>query len=139
MEEFTKALVQLLQERVGTKVTIDVKEVTKVNDQKLHTINIMEPEDRISRNYYIEAYYEQYRAGMSIEMIAENILKYASEKDVVMEKTGLASHFVQAIPFDTMPIILNIKFVSTFDVKSNKNNNRRTHHRPITASTFPLT
>lgn len=89
MEEFTKALVQLLQERVGTKVTIDVKEVTKVNDQKLHTINIMEPEERISRNYYIEAYYEKYKAGMTVEMIAENILEFAKVKDTAIEKTGL--------------------------------------------------
>lgn len=111
MEEFTKALVQLLQERVGTKVTIDVKEVTKVNDQKLHTINIMEPEDRISRNYYIEAYYEQYRAGMSIEMIAENILKYASEKDVVMEKTGLA--MVKALyDYEAIENRLMVKMIS---------------------------
>lgn len=82
MEKFAKGLVQRLKDRAEPGVEVQLNEVTKVNDQKFHAINIVRPDERISRLFYLEMYHQSYlNDGVSLEEIADDILKTYQENN----------------------------------------------------------
>lgn len=78
--KFTEDLVRLLKEKTGTDVCIRSNDVVKLNDTKLHAVAVCPLGEHICRNFYAEAYYEDYQNGTSLETIAERILTYAEDE-----------------------------------------------------------
>ena len=82
IERFTEELVRLLEERTGTDAQVQSNEVIKLNDTKLHAINIRPLGGHICRNFYAEAYFDEYQNGVATETIAEKILACAKDEKI---------------------------------------------------------
>ena len=89
MEEFAKALVQMLKDRSESKVEVIFSEVLKVNDQKLHSINLVRSDEQISRVFYIEMYYQSYLNGESLETIVDNILNIFHDEKTKLDASSI--------------------------------------------------
>ncbi len=96
IEKFTEELVRFLEEKTETNVQVRSGEVIKLNDTKLHAVNICPTDEHICRNFYAEAYFDEYQNGVSVETIAENILAYAKdEKMCGLEGMDWLSHIFE--------------------------------------------
>lgn len=64
-----------IQRRLGSRFQVKAEEVTKNNDTKLKGLIIMEQGINIHPTVYMEYFYEQYKAGMTLEEIEDNVLQ----------------------------------------------------------------
>ena len=89
-ERFVLDLTKSLNELIGKKVCINVKEVNKNNDTMKTALNIVKEGDNISRVVYIDSFYEEYCEGRTIESISQAILEsLGDEKKQVQDKCKL--------------------------------------------------
>ena len=96
IQKFTEELVRLLEEKTGTDMQVRSGEVIKLNDTKLHAINICPLGGRICRNFYAEAYFDEYQNGEAVETIAEEILAYAKDEKICeLEGMDLISQILE--------------------------------------------
>lgn len=80
MEQFMQEFLKELKRRTGDKYIIKVKEIVKVNDIVLHSVNFLKESRNISPNIYIEGLYEEYLDGCSLEEIAEKVIFIAESR-----------------------------------------------------------
>lgn len=64
-----------IQRRLGNRFQVTAKEVTKNNGSKLKGLIIMEEGLNIHPTVYMEYFYEQYKAGMTLEEIEDDVLQ----------------------------------------------------------------
>lgn len=72
MEEFVNRVKEMITKRYADCV-VDTCKVTKNNGLKRTGITIMEKNSNIAPNIYLDIYYEQYKAGMSLGAICNEI------------------------------------------------------------------
>ena len=89
MEEFRENIVSLLTDRMGEKVTIAAKDVTKNNGVVLHAVEISEQGKNISPCIYLELIYQKFKDG-EMNMV-----------DAVDEIEGSYKKNAQSVCFDT--------------------------------------
>lgn len=58
--EFTQVITEMVQERMGNGYTLKVLKVNKLNEGTLDTITIMGDENKISPDFYINQFYNDY-------------------------------------------------------------------------------
>ena len=73
--EFTDAIVKLLQQKTKDACTVTVTRVLKNNDIHLTGIVIMGEADSVSPTIYLEEPYRQYQDGTSLSKIVEEIME----------------------------------------------------------------
>lgn len=75
MKKFEEELIKELQAKVGEKYDFHIREIMKVNDVKLHSLNFIKKTRQVSPNVYLEGYYDKYANGSSVSKIADEIIK----------------------------------------------------------------
>lgn len=73
-KQFLEEIKSWLLKKTDQKVTIEINHVIKNNGLELDGLAILENKKNISPNIYINAYYDQYQSGKSIEEIGNEIL-----------------------------------------------------------------
>lgn len=63
-----------IPEEIREDISIDIREVTKNNDVKLHGLTMLAPGQNLSPTVYLEEAYERYENGASISDVADGIL-----------------------------------------------------------------
>ena len=79
-----------IQRKLGNRFQVEAKEVTKNNSSKLKGLIIMEEGLNIHPTVYMEYFYEQYKAGMTLEEIEDDVLQtYMKNRREEKFDTGL--------------------------------------------------
>ena len=86
MVNFEKLIINELNKKVGEEYRIVSNIITKQNDEILHSIAILNDGERMSKNIYLESYYEEYKKGRSIDSITEDIIGIIRCKDDIQQK-----------------------------------------------------
>lgn len=82
---FFEELVHFLKKKCSRDMEIDFREIIKTNDTKIPTIAMMKKEkNAVGRSFHANELYEYYRKGMSVEEIAENLIRL-SEQDAEIQ------------------------------------------------------
>lgn len=78
-QEFKQAVVQMIQEKMGTSVKVSVQEIIKNNDTHLDGLTILSDQCNISPTIYLNYYFKQYEEGHSFPDICQDILAVYEE------------------------------------------------------------
>lgn len=83
-QEFTDAVVELLQERMGDAYGIRVIQVTKNNDVELTGVAITRQEDSIYPTIYLEGLYQSYLSGEEVSDLVTQIIDCHEEQSMAL-------------------------------------------------------
>lgn len=78
-EEFCEQLLKAVKSRFPENVKVEIHKVLKNNSLELESMVILSECEKISPNFYLQLFYEEYLSGMSITLIAEQIEKLYEE------------------------------------------------------------
>ena len=78
-QEFTKAVMERLQENLGDSYKVEIQQVRKNNDVLLFGLTIHSKETNIIPTIYLEAFYELYKNDMPMEKIITKIFNTYKE------------------------------------------------------------
>jgi hypothetical protein len=81
-EEFLKQIKNEIAKQVPKSNQVTLNTVIKNNDCKLDAISIVDPNETVTPNIYINQYYEQYQSGRDLSSIAELIIKLSKDRAV---------------------------------------------------------
>ena len=73
-EQFTKELVEVIQLRLGESYSVEHHYVTKNNGIQLLAVVIREKHQTVCPTIYIDGYYEEYRKGKDLLIIAKDVI-----------------------------------------------------------------
>ena len=86
MVEFKDLIVEEIKEKLGEEYRIVSNIITKQNDEVLHSVAILNNGEKMSKNIYLESYYEEYKKGRSIDSITEEIIGLIKCKDEIQQR-----------------------------------------------------
>ncbi len=73
-QEFKQHIIDVIQERLGSSVTVTVQEIIKNNNTRLDGLTILSNQSNISPTIYLNYYFNQYQKGKSLNEIYQDIL-----------------------------------------------------------------
>lgn len=79
IDGFTTCIKMDIKKELGSRYTLEVKDITKNNDTRLKGLIIMEQGSSMHPTIYMESFYEQYKAGGTLEEIKDSILQTFQE------------------------------------------------------------
>ena len=79
MKRFTELMVKTVEAAMPNDVkeyaTIEIREVVKFNDKKLHAIMLTDPERTVRPSIYLEDLYKRYEEGESMSDLAKYVIE----------------------------------------------------------------
>lgn len=72
-QEFCNQMLKAVKERFPEKVKIEIHKVLKNNSTELDGLVILAPEQKLSPNFYLQMYFEEYKKGVDIASLAKQI------------------------------------------------------------------
>ena len=78
-QEFTKAVMEKMQEFLGNTYEVEIQQVRKNNDVLLYGLTIHSKQTNIIPTIYLESFYELYKDDVSLDVIAAKIYKIYQE------------------------------------------------------------
>ncbi len=82
-EEFQKQIQENVREFLGSRVTIETKEVIKNNGIRLHGMILFKEGYNVAPTVYLESFYEEFKQGRELGSIVLEIAKYCDEEHPV--------------------------------------------------------
>lgn len=80
MKDFMKNLIKILEEHLED-CTIRENKVVKANNTELYALAVSHKDSCLARNIYVNAYYDEYKSGVSLKDIADKIISIASGRE----------------------------------------------------------
>lgn len=113
-EDFSIAVKEALENKLGDGFVIDFQILTKLNDVQLHSLTIKEEKNSIiAPVIYLEQYYEDYKNGICISNIVDTIFDLCnSEETKFMQRNELADVYKSFTDFDNVKDKLLFKLVN---------------------------
>lgn len=72
-QEFCKEMQLLVEEKFEPSVCVEIHKVIKNNATELDSMVILDQDKKVSPNFYLNLYYEEYCQGKDMQMLAEQI------------------------------------------------------------------
>jgi hypothetical protein len=81
-EAFLQQIKNEITKQVSKSNQVTLNTVMKNNDCKLDAISIVDPNETVTPNIYLNQYYEQYQSGRDLSSIAELIIKLSKDRTI---------------------------------------------------------
>ena len=111
-EEFAKKVQEEIKDYLPEKYadsTVDLHEVIKNNDTKLHALTVSSPEGNVAPTIYLEQYYGDYRDGHEFDEVMEEIAQVRINHEVGrdMDVTILSDY--EKVKENIIPRLVNLE------------------------------
>ena len=78
-QKFCQKITKAVQENFPEKVHVEIHKIIKNNSLELDSLVILEDDRPMSPNFYLQAYYEEYKKGSSVKALAKQIKRLYAE------------------------------------------------------------
>lgn len=78
-QEFCRKMKKAVRECFSEEVHIEIHKIVKNNSLELDSLVILEEDRPMSPNFYLQMYYEEYKKGISIKVLAKQIKRLYAE------------------------------------------------------------